>query len=767
MMSTLSTAIESGSQDAELAVLRAILEGTAHTTGAAFLENLVRQLAITLSVPHAFVAEFADVNTRVRTLALWVQGRIVDNREFDIEITPCREVVRGELCHYPSGLASAYPNPTVIAQKLDSFLGVPLRTAKGEHLGHLAIADSRPMPKDPRLLSIFRIFAARAAAELERVRIEKKLSRVTAITETASDFVSLANLAGEILYINPAGLQLIGRSGEDPTRLRVSDLLFPDRSVPFDSIVAAVKERGTWSGERYLRHKDGRSVPVSQVVTLIRDQAGAPIGLGSIAHDITEHQQTLLDLQRAKEGAEAASRAKSAFLAKMSHELRTPLNVILGFTQLLCRDSGLSPDHREYLGIIQQSGAHLLALINDTLEMSKIEAGRVSLLLQGFDLYDLLDGVEAMLRLHAEDKGLSLRFERGADTPRFIRTDKGKLRQILLNLMGNAIKFTQRGSVVLHVRPSAAAESPSRLHFVIEDTGPGIANEELPTLFDAFVQAEAGRRSQEGTGLGLPICQQFARLLGGAITVHSEPGRGSRFSFDIQVEAADPVEGLSSAQARRVTSVAPGQPEYRILVVEDRWQNRVLLTKLLSSVGFVVQEAADGREAIAAWENFAPHLIWMDMAMPVMDGFEATRRIKATARGRETIIIALTASAFEEDREIVLAEGCDDFVRKPFQEEIIFEKMAQYLGVRYIHAEEATPSPPVVGAQPALAPTDFLDLPAAWIAELRQAAVQLDQERVLDLTEHIRERAPMVAQALSVLAESYEYAKILQAIGSA
>ncbi len=635
---------EDAPQDDEIAVLRAIVEGTVHATGAAFLENLVRHLANVLGVRQAFVAEFTGEGTRVRTLALVVLGKIVDNVEFDIEVTPCREVVRGDLCHYPTGLARAYPNPTVLALELDSYLGVPLRTSGGEHLGHLSIADTRPMPEGPRLLSIFRIFAARAAAELERLRIEQKL-------------------------------------------------------------------------------------------------------------------------QQAKEDAEAASRAKSAFLARMSHELRTPLNVILGFAQILSRGAGLGPEQREHLGIIQQSGAHLLALINDTLEMSKIEAGRATLLLEDFDLHELLDGVEAMLRLPADDKGLALRFERSPETPRFVRTDQRKLRQILLNLMGNAIKFTARGSVSLRVAPDPADDGPPRLRFVVEDTGPGIARAELATLFDAFVQADAGRRALQGTGLGLPICQNFARLLGSAITVESEPGRGSRFSFDVRVETVDPVELLRSARARRVTGLAPGQPAYRILVVEDRWQNRALLTKLLSSVGFVVEEAADGEEAIRAWERFSPHLVWMDMAMPVMDGFEATRRIKATPRGRETVIIALTASAFEEDREVVLAEGCDDFVRKPFSEEEIFEKMAQHLGVRYVHEEEPAPPSRAI-ARPPLVPAELLALPAEWLAALRQAAAELDQERVLDLIEQVRERAPQVADALSALAERYEYERILKAVAA-
>ena len=598
----------------------------------------------------------------------------------------------------------------------------------------------------------------------ERKRAEEELQKLAAVVRYSSELINLTTPDGKMVFLNEAGAKMLGISPAEIEKTNIMQII-PDRlkEKVQNELLPALMNNGAWEGDlQYLNLKTGQLTDVHTMSFMIKDAVtGSPLFLANVSLDITEQKELEAALHKAKEEAERANRAKTIFLANMSHEIRTPMNAILGFSQLMQRDPTVTPRQRQQLDIINRSGEHLLALINDILEISKIEAGRVTLNPTAFDLHALLNDLEMMFRLRTDAKNLQFSVERIGEVPRFVLFDEGKLREVLINLLGNAVKFTQKGGIILRVRALHEETKELRLLAEIEDTGPGIAAEDIGRLFHDFEQTQAGREAGTGTGLGLAISRGFVRLMGGDITVSSQVGRGSLFGFNIALKEADPAAVVVKAESRCVTGLQPGQQQYRVLVADDKEDNRELLSQMLGPVGFQIRQVADGEEAVKEFEMWKPSLILMDLRMPVVDGYEAIRRIRASVGGKDARIIAVTASAFEDTRQEVLATGADDFVSKPFRETELLEKIGRLLGAKYIYAEEAVSVAAEPEAFEALTPESLNGLPGELVRQIREATINADLDRMLELIQQVATHNAHAANGLRSLAERFDYQKLL------
>jgi PAS domain S-box-containing protein len=624
-----------------------------------------------------------------------------------------------------------------------------------------------------------------------RKRDENQLQKLSLAVEQSPSSVVIMDLGGRIQYTNAAFAAISGYStmeapAHNPYRPGSGD-------TPASTYAALWSRLGrgdAWEGELANRRKNGENYIEFARITPIRQPDGWTTHYLAIGEDITEKkrlaveldryrhhleelvQERTLELAAAKEAAETANRAKSTFLANMSHELRTPLNAVIGFSELMHREAAagravLSPSQRENLDTIHRSGQHLLALINNVLDLSKIEAGRTAYHPEACNLYQLLDDLRDLFRQRAADKQVSLQVEWATGTPHYIQTDPAKLRQVLINLLGNAVKFTVQGQIMLMVEPIAeplvAPASHCRLRFTVADTGSGIDPTEQGRLFQMFSQTLSGLKAQEGTGLGLMISQQYVHLLGGHILVSSQAGHGSRFWFDLELEIAADHE--PSPPERTIVGLQLDRPDYRILIVDDQAINRRLVVKLLEPLGFTLKEAADGGDALRKWHLWQPDLIWLDIRMPNMDGYEVARRIRAAESNQHVKILAFTASTLAEERAQVLEAGCDDFLGKPFRHTELLEMMGRHLQLALVYADNATEKST---AHPATVDAKRLAaLPKELLEPLRVAVLELDMERSTDLAKEIAARDSSLGAWLQEQLRDLRYEGLIALLDSA
>ncbi|MEJ2199778.1 MAG: ATP-binding protein [Desulfuromonadaceae bacterium] len=587
--------------------------------------------------------------------------------------------------------------------------------------------------------------------------LRKEKDKLTAIFEAMEDEIYIADNSHNIVYVNSALKRHLGPFQQGKCYQYLNERTEP---CPWCQMQEVQKGR-TIRREQYFP----RAKMTYDVIETPLERSGEILKL-TIFRNISERKEMEEELKQAMAAAEAANQAKSAFLAHMSHELRTPLNAILGFSQLMARDESMSESARKNLAIVNRSGEHLLAMINDVLDLSKIEAGRVELQEEAFDLIRTLEEVGTMVHYRALSKGLDMRLELSPSLEQYVRTDLGKLRQVLINLMGNAVKFTEAGEVVLRVRTLPCWDEPSRrlLEIEVEDTGPGIKEEEKEVIFEPFRQVGSLKASQKGTGLGLAISRTFVRLMGGEIEVEGRAGKGTLFRVRIPVRLAAS-ETVQNADALTFTIVGLESvaEEWRVLIVEDDPENAQLLETLLTGIGYVVRIATNGKEGVAVAQAWRPHFVWMDMKMPVMDGYQATRRIRSFPWGKNMGIYALTASVFSDQEDKILAAGCDGVFYKPFREREICEVMARHLGIRYRYAEKAAGE---VAGVPAGAlvvrpsPEDLASLPDEMARRIQLAAMELNKQEIIAVASELAEEYSVLAAFMTDQAASYNFEAI-------
>jgi two-component system sensor histidine kinase/response regulator len=648
-----------------------------------------------------------------------------------------------------------------------SWIGVPLKTPSKtigvlvlQHYDEENVYSKHDIQFLYSAASTIAIAIVRKQAE-DVLRESENIMR--SITDSAYDAIIMIDSEGLISYWNPAAERIFGYNRSEAMGVNLNQLIVPAsyhaahfNAFPIFQQIGQGAVVGKTMDLEALR-KDGTEIFVQFSLSAIQiNNKWHAVG---VLRDVTDQKKIDQALVKAKQEAEMANKFKSIFLANMSHEIRTPLNAIIGFSQLMNRDKMLSDTQKEYNVSIIHAGEHLLSLINDILELSKIEAGRVVLNPTDIDLHALLNDIQMIFSERTQSKNLKFLFEQEDDLPQYVFVDESKLRQIFVNLIGNALKFTEEGGIAVRVRVDMVGDNNKTLVVEVQDSGPGIPMEEMNKLFKHFEQTSSGISKGSGTGLGLALSRELAVLMSGDITVTSEVGKGSIFTFKVEIKDGNP-DAIEKSLPLGVIGIESSDTIYRILVVDDKDDNLKVASDLLKLVGFETNEAVNGEEAIEKFETWSPHLILMDMRMPVLDGYEATRRIKATEKGQKTPIVALTASTFEDELKKIKELGMQGYIRKPFRENDLFNTIGKILGINYIY-ENVSEDKPINYTRDidAIAP-DIKKLPNSLLLKMQNALDVADLDLLVQLINTMDADNTELSKLLLNLATDYDYDKL-------
>ncbi|WP_353572130.1 ATP-binding protein [Candidatus Albibeggiatoa sp. nov. BB20] len=602
---------------------------------------------------------------------------------------------------------------------------------------------------------------AKEETDIANEELHASQTRLKVITELSPNGIFQANQQGECTYANPRWCDISGLNIEQSLQQGWIKALHPDdKEHLLHSWGQAVENRQPWKAEGRLIRPDGEICWVLMSAALELDQDGNINSFVGSVMDITE-RKNMEQLRLDKEKAEASNQSKSVFLANMSHELRTPLNGILGYTQILQRERNLSQGQRDGVDLIHRSGEHLLTLINDILDLSKIEAGRMELYPNNVVLESFLNDIVEMFRIRATQKSIELRYKALTILPEVVFIDEKRLRQILMNLLGNAVKFTEKGYVSLEIHYHFETQ---HLQLDVIDTGCGIDNDQLDDVFSPFRQSGSVLHRAQGTGLGLSITKRLVTMMQGEVHVTSQLDAGSRFWFNVYAPFVE--HSIESPQIshkfdgiKGYISNSSDRSLYRILVVDDKEANRLVVYNLLAPLGFKIQHAENGREAIDQVRAFKPDLVLMDLMMPVLDGFEATQRLRLEPNSKQIPIIAISASVFGEHIEASYEAGCSDFLPKPFKAELLFACLEKYLVLTWLYDENTTANEAIEDLLVKPKITHSVDLTSEQVARLLSLAEIGDFMEILYYIDTLKKNEPNLSPILDeirIFAKSFD-----------